>query len=108
MLGKILMILLLLLLCTFYNGQTSVDFWLIGVDVNTAERTNSKVHSSIVAKKSFRLRERVVFDGSIEHIKCITEHTDYIALSNNAVLLNVAPLLKNKDGTSYRGGVSEN
>ena len=58
MLGKILMI-LLLLLCTFYNGQTSVDFWLIGVDVNTAERTNSKVHSSIVvAKKSFKLREK--------------------------------------------------
>ena len=53
------MILLLLLLCTFYNGQTSVDFWLIGVDVNTAERTNSKVHSSIVvAKNLFKLREK--------------------------------------------------
>lgn len=52
----------------------------------------------------------MVFDGSIEYIKCITEHTDYIALSNKAVLLNVAPLLKNKDGRSYRrrGGVSEN
>ncbi|XP_044164306.1 uncharacterized protein LOC122948455 [Acropora millepora] len=53
---------------------------------------------------------KMVFDGSIEYIKCITEHTDYIALSNKAVLLNVAPLLKNKDGRSYRrrGGVSEN
>ena len=58
MLVKILMK-LLLLLCTCYNGQTSVAFWLIGVDVNTAERTNVKVHWSIVvAKKSFKLREK--------------------------------------------------
>lgn len=35
-----------------------------------------------------------MFDGSINHIKCITEHEDYVALSNRTVLLQVAPLLK--------------
>ena len=53
---------------------------------------------------------KMVFDGSIEHIKCITEHEDYNAMSNNAVLLQVAPLLRNKDGKPYRrlAGTSEN
>ena len=50
----------------------------------------------------------MVFDGSIENITCITQHQDYDAIKNRAVLL--APLLGNKDGGTYRrrGGVSEN
>ncbi|KAK3743476.1 hypothetical protein QZH41_003290 [Actinostola sp. cb2023] len=52
----------------------------------------------------------MVFDGSIEHIKCITQHEDFDAMTNKAVLLQVAPLLKDKHGGSYRrrDGVSEN
>ena len=44
---------------------------------------------------------KLVFDGSIERISCITQHEDYAALSNRTVLLQVAPLLRNKDGRSY-------
>ena len=53
---------------------------------------------------------KMVFDGSIENITCITQHQDYDAITNRAVLLHVAPLLRNKDGGTYRrrGGVSEN
>ena len=53
---------------------------------------------------------KMVFDGSIEHIKCITEHEDYSALSNRTVLLQVAPLLKHRDGSKYKKhtGGSEN
>ena len=53
---------------------------------------------------------KMAFDGSIEKIKCITEHEDYDAISNKAVLLQVAPLLRNKDGRGYRrrAGISEN
>ena len=53
---------------------------------------------------------KMTFDGSIERIKCITRHEDYSALTNRTVLLQVAPLLKDKDGRSYRrrSGVSEN
>ena len=52
----------------------------------------------------------MVFDGSIERIKCITQHKDYDAITNRAVLLQVAPLLRNHDGGTYRrqGGMSEN
>jgi len=53
---------------------------------------------------------KMVFDGSIEHIKCVTQHEDYGAITNQAVLIQVAPLLRNKDGGTYRhcGGVSQN
>ena len=44
----------------------------------------------------------MAFDGSIEHIKCITEKKDYVALSNRTVLLQVAPLLKHQDGDKYK------
>ena len=53
---------------------------------------------------------KMVFDGSIEKISCITQHEDYDAITNRAVLVQVAPLLRTKDGRTYhcRGGVSEN
>jgi hypothetical protein len=35
----------------------------------------------------------MAFDGSIEKINCITEHEDYEAMTNRAVLLQVCPLL---------------
>ncbi|KAK3715355.1 hypothetical protein QZH41_010170, partial [Actinostola sp. cb2023] len=52
----------------------------------------------------------LVFDGSIERVKCVTEHEDYSSMSNRAVLLQVAPLVKDRDGRGYRrrAGVSEN
>ena len=53
---------------------------------------------------------KLVFDGSIENISCITEHEDYAALTNRTVLLQVAPLLSDKQGRGYRrrAGVTEN
>ena len=38
----------------------------------------------------------MAFDGSIEKISCITEHEDYGAMTNRAVLLQVGPLLKHR------------
>ena len=40
----------------------------------------------------------LVFEGSIEHISCITEHDDFIAMSNTSVLKNFGPLLKDSKG----------
>ena len=53
---------------------------------------------------------KLTFDGSIERISCITQHDDYAALMNRVVLLQVAPLLRDKDGRNYRrrSGVPEN
>ena len=52
----------------------------------------------------------MAFDGSIEKINCITEHEDYGAMTNRAVLIQVGPLLKHRDGSKYKKqtGVSEN
>ena len=57
-----------------------------------------------------RTSAKMMFDGSIENISCITQHVDYDAITNRAVLLQVAPLLRNNDEGNYRcrGGVSEN
>lgn len=53
---------------------------------------------------------KMAFDGSIERISCITQHEDFTALSNRTVLLQVGPLLRGKDGRTYRRrtGVPEN
>ena len=53
---------------------------------------------------------KLTFDGSIERISCITQHEDYMALTNRTMLLQVAPLLRDKDGRTYhrRAGVPEN
>ena len=53
---------------------------------------------------------KMVFDGSIERIKCITQHEAYDAITNGAVLQQVAPLLRDKSGRTYRqrGGVPKN
>lgn len=45
---------------------------------------------------------KMAFDGSIERISCITQHEDYGALTNRTVLLQVSPLLRDKDGRIYR------
>jgi len=45
---------------------------------------------------------KLTFDGSIERIKCVTEHEDYLALTQAAVLKAVAPLLKKRYGSTYK------
>ena len=44
---------------------------------------------------------KLAFEGR-EDISCITQHEDYSAVTNTAVLQMTAPLLKDKDGRSYR------
>ena len=41
---------------------------------------------------------KLTFDGTIESIKCITQKENFEAMTNKAVLVNVGPLLKDKDG----------
>lgn len=88
-----------------YERTVDVDSWCRCKQCNTG---------TLVGSLEFRCcREvtnssaKMVFDGSIERIKCITQHEDYDAIRNRAVLLQVAPLLRNQDGGTYRrrGGV---
>ena len=56
------------------------------------------------------IQGKLVFYGSIENPDCITQHEEYKAITNKAVLENVAPLLRCKNGRSYRrqSGVTHN
>lgn len=45
---------------------------------------------------------KLVFDGSVESIKCILEHDDYTHIVYKEVLLMVGPLLRDKNGKKYR------
>lgn len=44
----------------------------------------------------------MTFDGSIEHINCITQHEDFGPMTHATVLEQVGPLLKDRNGRSYR------
>ena len=44
----------------------------------------------------------MTFDGSIENINCITQHEDFGPITNATVLEQVSPLLKDRNGRSYR------
>ena len=48
------------------------------------------------------IEEKLVFDGLIENLDCIIKHEEYKAITNKAVLENVAPLLRCKNDRSYR------
>lgn len=47
-------------------------------------------------------RQKLMFDGSIERISCITKHDDFSAMTNRSVLTQVAPLLRDRNGRGYR------
>lgn len=51
---------------------------------------------------------RLIFDGSIERIHCVTDHEEYIPLTHVAVLKQAGPLLKDKNGRSYRRRTGQN
>ena len=61
-------------------------------------------------KEIVQFRQKLTFDGSIEHLKCITKHGDFSAMTNRTVLLQVGPLLRDKNGKGYRrrDGQTEN
>ena len=46
--------------------------------------------------------QKLMFDGSIERISCITKHDDFSAMTNRSVLTQVAPLLRDRNGRGYR------
>ena len=57
------------------------------------------------------IKGKLVFDGSIENLDSLIQHEEYKAITNKAVLENVAPLLMiDRDRRSYRrrSGVTHN
>ena len=54
--------------------------------------------------------QKLTFDGSMEHLKCVTKQGDFSAMTNKTVLPQVGPLLRDKNGKGYRcrDGQTEN
>ena len=69
------------------------------------------VNESIAAARTLGLVRRImVFDGSIERIRHITEHEDYTVLTNKTVFSLVGPLLRcrnQRNGRSYRRSANQ-
>lgn len=51
--------------------------------------------------------QKMTFDGSIEKISCITQHAKFGPLVHEAVLENVGPLLRDRNGRAYRRQASQ-
>ena len=53
---------------------------------------------------------QLTFDGLAEELRCVTNHPDFSALTNKAVLQLAGPLYKTRDGRHYRrrGNQTEN
>lgn len=52
---------------------------------------------------------KLTFEGLAEELRCVTNHPDFDALTNKAVLTLAGPLFKTREGKHYkRGNRSEN
>ena len=49
----------------------------------------------------------MTFDGSIEHINCITQHSAFAPMTHQVVLENVGPMLRDRNGRSYKRRTSQ-
>ena len=91
-----------------YDGTVEVRSWCTCDQCSTATLIRSMEYRC--CREVVHAVAKLTFDGSIERVKCITQHEDYTALINRTVLLQVGPLLKDREGKRYRrrAGVSEN
>ena len=48
-------------------------------------------------KEIVQICQKLTFDGSIGHLKCTTKHGDFSSMMNRMVLLQVRPLLRDKN-----------
>ncbi|CAB3999732.1 Hypothetical predicted protein [Paramuricea clavata] len=81
-----------------YEKEVPVDKWC------TCGKCN---HLHLVGAREYRCcREVIECVGKYtyigQNVGCITDHEDFSSLTNRTVLLEVATLLRNKDGKRYR------
>ena len=76
----------------------------------TGANVNNIVLRGSLVQESLGVAGMLTFDGTIESIKCIAQEENFEAMTNKAVLVNVGPLQKYKDGKHYRlhAGTPEN
>ncbi|XP_019626578.1 PREDICTED: uncharacterized protein LOC109471681 [Branchiostoma belcheri] len=45
---------------------------------------------------------KLMYDGAMDRVTCVTQHPEYIDLTKRVVLEQVGPLLRDKQGRPYR------
>ncbi|XP_015774651.1 PREDICTED: uncharacterized protein LOC107352846 [Acropora digitifera] len=88
-----------------FENRVSVDAWCLCGLCKTETLVGTREYSC--CKELGPARRIMVFDGTIERIRCITEHEDYSALTNKTVLSLVGPLLRCRNGRSYRRSANQ-
>ncbi|XP_068758186.1 uncharacterized protein [Montipora capricornis] len=91
-----------------FESQGAVNDWCTCEECATGNLAGTLEHRC--CREIAQVRQKLTFDGSIERIKCITKHDDFAAMTNRTVLLQVGPLLRDKNGRGYRrrDGQTEN
>ncbi|KAJ8245896.1 hypothetical protein GJAV_G00261450 [Gymnothorax javanicus] len=82
------------------EGAIRLDEWCQCTRCRTEELSGALEYHC--CREVVQTQGKMYFDGSIERLSCITEHEGYAAMTNRAVLENVGPLLKDRNGRSYR------
>lgn len=88
-----------------FENRVSVDAWCSFGLCRTETLVGTREYRC--CKELGPARRVMVFDGTIERIRCITEHEDYAALTNKTVLSLVGPLLRCRNGRSYRRSANQ-
>ncbi|XP_028416841.1 uncharacterized protein LOC114541050 [Dendronephthya gigantea] len=87
-------------LCSRFERQVPFDQWCKCGQCCTEQLQNPR--ECRCCHEVAEAVHKLIFDGSIEKFKCVTQHEDYAAMTNRTVLENVGPMLKDRNGRSYR------
>lgn len=93
-----------------FEDEVTVNDWSLHEWRMCERKFNGRFGVSMLYMEIAQVRQKLTFNGSIEHLKCITKHGDFSARINKTVLLQVGPLLRDKNGKGYRcrDGQTEN
>ena len=93
-------------LCCMNSKQIGFDLTNTNVFNDRCKCGNCRIEDLVGAREYRCCKElapvlaKLGFEGL--EIKCIREHEDYDPLTHRAVLINVGPLLRGKDGKKYK------
>ncbi|KAJ7375119.1 hypothetical protein OS493_001857 [Desmophyllum pertusum] len=91
-----------------FEGETNVNEWCTCGECAVGTLSNALEYRC--CREIGPVSQQMSFDGSIEHISCITKHEDFEHMTWRTVLLQAGPLLRDKNGRGYRrrDGQTEN
>lgn len=83
-----------------FERQVAVNEWCICKECKIDHLSGALEYRC--CREIAQASQKLTFDGSIERVSCITNHDDFSSMTNRSVLLQVGPLLRDKNGRGYR------